>query len=522
MTTIAVLDVLVIVAYLSGLTIYGSLSFRGQKNLKDFCLAGRSIGWLPVALALIASNLSANTLLGTPALVMQFDLTSVPTLFLFPFCSILVALYLGRRYYLLKVITVYEYLERRFDVRLRTLGSLLILLTKGGWLTLVLYTPSLALRALTGIPLEVSIVVIGLFSTLYATLGGAKAVIRVDTVQFFVLVGGTVLVLGAIVAQFGGDTGQIWHLAQSTGHTRVFNWSLQPDAEWTVWSCLAFSVVSTFYDYGFNQVVAQRYLSAKSVKDSVKGILANIFLVLPVIFILYAIGIGLVAFYEQNPAERASLLELDPSPKQAYQYVLPHFVAHCVPVGLSGLILAGILAATMSCVNAGVNSMATICTVDFQKRLLGRKHSEAGDVKDVRAWTVVWGLLATTGALFVGRLGTIFEALYTIYGFFTGPLVGVFLLGILARRASSRGALLGVLIGLATTALVAHFPTINQWWGGQANSPLPTVHYLWYGVIGCGATLLFGYLLSYPWRSAACPETAEAYEPEAAPPPEPA
>src|SRR5262245_23880072 len=219
MSDATLLNAAVIVVYLTGLTIYGSLFCKGQKDLKDFFLAGRSVGWLPVALSMIASNLSANTYLGTPALVNQVGLLSVPMLFMVPVCSVIVAFWLGRRFYQLKLYTVYEYLEGRFSPGLRLLGSVLVILAKWGWLTTVFYTPSLALQELTGLPLHLSILIVGTLATLYAALGGAKTVIWTDVVQVFVLLGGALTAVGVILWEFGGDAGRIWRIANDVGKT---------------------------------------------------------------------------------------------------------------------------------------------------------------------------------------------------------------------------------------------------------------------------------------------------------------
>jgi len=261
-----------------------------------------------------------------------------------------------------------------------------------------------------------------------------------------------------------------------------FDWRLS--AEFTVWGIIAMSLVNNLSSYGTDQLVVQRYFTAKSMKDMLKGAVTQSFLVVPVILSLYLVGTGLFAYYQQHPDMMEALLRLDPDNQvQAINRVFPHFITFGLPVGISGLVIAGIIAATMSSFSAGLNSMSTVVVMDFYKRFFHHENKE--DVHYLRAGrisTVFLGIAATGAAFYVGRLGTILEITGKISSFLVGPVVAMFLLGILTKRANTPGVFAGALCGLGVVAYVSS-----------------SVFWLWWGLFGLTVSTLLGYLLSLAW-----------------------
>ncbi|MFA6239809.1 MAG: hypothetical protein WC655_02705, partial [Candidatus Hydrogenedentales bacterium] len=187
------LNTVIMVVYILGIVSIGSLFARRQKTASDFFLAGRSFKWLPIALSVIASDLSAVSYMGAPAMSFQNDLRYALTILILPFAVVFAVLVVVQVFYRLKVYTAYEYLERRFHVSVRSLAALLFLLNRGGWLACVIYTPALALSVMTGADLAFCILMMGLLTTLYTTLGGIEAVIWCDVIHFCVLTFGIVV-----------------------------------------------------------------------------------------------------------------------------------------------------------------------------------------------------------------------------------------------------------------------------------------------------------------------------------------
>lgn len=490
MTGFTAIDTVIMVAYLLFIVTFGSLFYRGQKDAKDFFLAGRSFGWFPIALSVIASDMSAISYMGCPANAFQKDLRYAVTVLFLPIAVLISANVIVRLLYNRNVFTVYEYLEQRYNIALRFLASFIFLTLRTGWLATAIYTPSLALSVVTGMDLTLCILATGLVATFYATLGGIKAVIWCDVIQFFVLVGGIILSIGFILADARGDLPAIWAIAAAKERTVFLDFDYHLSAQFTVWSLIAFAIVVNMSSYGADQVVVQRYLSARSLRDVIKSAVGLSCLVVPVSTGLYLVGIGLVAYYERHPQMMASLMALDPlHPHQAMDRVFPHFITHALPAGITGLVIAGIIAATMSSVDSGVNSLAAVVVTDYYRRFFHRPaKTEHHYLLAGRAASVAIGVIAATLALFVGQLGTIIEIIGKINGSFAGPLVGIFLLGALTKRANSAGVFLGVTAGLGAVGAVAQFT--NVFWA-------------WRAPLGLGVTLIIGYLFSVLWRGMA-------------------
>ncbi|MBI4557309.1 MAG: sodium/solute symporter [Candidatus Hydrogenedentes bacterium] len=476
-------DTVIMVAYIGGVVAFGSMFARGHRDIGDFFLAGRSFRWLPIALSIISAELSGVSYLGAPAMAFQKDLRYALTIFILPVAVIVAVVVIVQIFYRLRVYTVNEYLEGRYGVGIRALAAFLFLLTRGGWLATVIYVPSLALSVVSGWNLTVCVLTMGLLATSYATLGGMKAVIWCDVIQFFVLVGGIMLALSAILGDFRGDIATIWTIASEQGRTRLVSFDWHPTAEFTIWSIIAMGLVVNFGAYGTDQMAVQRYLTARSLRDAIGSAIGQSLLVVPVIISLYLVGTGLVAYYHRHPEMMQALLALSPSnPTQAMDRVFPHFIIYGLPAGISGLVIAGLLAATMSSVDSGVNALATVAVVDFYKRFFHHaSKTEQHYLRVGRTCTLAIGSLATLAALAVGQLGTILEIINKITGFLIGPIVALFLLSVFSPRSNATGVFLGTVIGLGTVAYVARYTD---------------VFWLWYGPIGLITSLVAGYAFS--------------------------
>jgi SSS family transporter len=488
----------ILFSYLAVVMYIGSRSIRTQKSLEDFFLAGRKVPWWAAGVSIITADMSAISYVGAPAWAFQKDLRLAVGLFLFPVFMLLVVYLFIPVMARLELFTIYEYLEKRFGLPSRLLASLMFILIVVGRLAVVIYTTSLILSVITGLPIALCIWVLAGVTATYTILGGMEAVIWTDVMQFCVLVFGVVLMLGVIVYAFGGHVGQIWSIAAQGGHTRMldanfFTFSLK--SEVTLPALIIGGAVTNVAMYGSDQVIVQRYLTTGSKREMAKAVMFNGIVTLPVMGMLWLAGIGLAAYYAVHPALAATLTTPD--------QVVPHFITNALNPVVGGLIIAGIFAATMSTLSCGLNSLTTASMVDFYLRFRGGAAPagssgaamRTGDISLARWCTLGWALLSTIGAMFVDHLGTIIKAMGIINGFFVGPLLSVFLLGFLTTRANSFGAFGGAIAGTAVTAVVATMPV--QWLPSvlQPSSVFP-ISWLWYGPVGCLFTLLIGYLLS--------------------------
>lgn len=444
-------DLLVVALYLAAVVAIGGVFARGQRSLKEFFLAGRAIPWWAAALSGMATMMSAVGYLGAPGQAYDGDWRYLQMrLAVFPALLITGFLVLPF-FYRLEVYTAYEYLERRFDRRTRLLAAVLFLLLKLFYTGVAIYAPALVVAEMTGWPLAWIVLGIGALTTLYTTLGGIRAVIWTDALQMVVLSAGILLALWLSVSQVEGGLPGVVAVASEAGKLQFFDWSLDPTVEFTVWNGL---IGGTFYlvsQYAVDQAEIQRFLTTTSVsgcrRAMVWSLLANAVLGI----VLFFVGTALWVYYRQNAPEAP--LEAD--------RVFPKFILEQIPTGLRGLVIAGVFAAAMSTVSSILNSLSAVVVRDLRGFHEDEAHS---GMAWARYATLGAGAAATALSLYTAQLGNVLVAAGKIRGFFGGVLAGLFLLGMLSRRATAFGAFWGVLIGFAGVSLVAAFTPISWLW----------------------------------------------------------
>jgi SSS family transporter len=467
------------------------LSFaRKQDSLAGYFLAERSASWWAVGISVLACDLSAISYMGAPAYTYFHDLRYPMSTFIYPLVAWLVAVIFIPFLAQLQVYTIYEYLEHRFSLSSRLFASAIFSLQRASHMAIAIYAISLALQEIIGWPVWACVTLIGSVTTLYTVLGGMRAVIWTDVMQFFVLVGGIFAMAGAVLWKFDGDVAHIWNVAAEGGHTRMFSFDsnfLEPAfwKELTVWGIFFGMLVSNTAAYGSDQALVQRYIAAGSGKMMAKSLMFSALLQIPVAILLFLLGFGFLAYYQapENTALLASLDELIQRTGDNRNMVMPHFILHVLPPSLGGLVFAGLFAATMSVFSSGLNSLSTVACVDFIQRLTPPNPESGGLTVTTARWvTLVWGIVVTLAAIAVysADMGMVVEAAAAVIGFFSGPLLGMFLLGMVSVRANSLGAIGGALAGFAVSLVL---------WNH--------VSFVWYAVTGCLPTLVFGYMLSF-------------------------
>ena len=480
---------LVLGAYMAAVVLLGLSFTRKQKTLAGYFLAERSAPWWAVGISILACDFSAISYLGGPSWTYFHDLRYPMSTFLYPIIAIVVAYlfipFLAR----LKVFTIYEYLEYRFGLDSRLFASGVFLLQRGSHIAIAIYAISLALQQIVGWPVGTCVLLVGGLTTLYTVLGGMKAVLWTDVMQFFVLIGGLVIMAGLVLWFFGGDFMEIWRVSRDAGRTKMLSapTNFFEASFWQEMSIWGIVIGLLFYQvgaYGSDQVLVQRYLAAGSGTMMMRSLIFCGFLSVPVMLVLYLLGLGLFAFYHapQNAALLASLNELIERTHDD-NMVLPHFVRHVLPPGLAGLVFAGLFAATMSVFSSGLNSLGTATCMDFIMRLRQRRPDDKPLSLAAARWiTFAWGVVITLAAIgvYFAHMGSLLAASAAVIGFFSGPLLGMFLLGILTTRVDSLSAIVGAILGFVSALLL---------WSH--------VSFIWYSVTGCIPTLAFGYALSF-------------------------
>ncbi len=484
MTHFSPLDYILFGAYLLASVLVGLLFVKEQKNMKEFFLAGRSMGSVVVAISVMAAMFSGISYLGGPAEVYQNGLAFGWVLFSFFIATPVTTIFILPFFYRARFITAYQYLEERFFLPARLLASGLFILRVLLWLGLATYAPALALQQATGLPLQFSILATGILTTVYTMFGGMKAVIWTDVMQFGVLFGGQIVILLVALGKIPGGLAEVIEVAKTHGQATPLA-SLDPTLPYTWVSIILGGAILNLVQMATDQVAVQRYMTARDVKTAQRGLWYKLIVTVPVLGLFYGTGSVLRAFYNHNPDPMAT------GAIHKADQILPWFVVHEMPVGFAGVLIAAIFAASMSTISAGLNSLASATMIDFQQRLTTNPlPSDERQIFHARLWTLFYGTLVIGLAFVVGRMGSLVEVTNTVIGLVGGPILGMFLCGIFLRRVSGRGVLIGTVIGFAVAVLVTL-------WRGEQDGHVVKVSFLWYTSVGCFVTIILAWLLSF-------------------------
>lgn len=466
---------------------------RSQKSVEGYYLAERSAPWWAVAISINSSDTTAISYLGCAALVFTGDLQLAIGSLAIPIAAVFVSMYFVPFLARYQVFTAYEFLEHRFNAHVRTVASGLFLFTRGTHLCVALYAATIVLSQVLNLPMWVSLLLMGGLTTTYTVLGGMRAVLWTDVIQFFVLVLGLFAVLAGVLSAFHWDLGEIWRIAsrpapvgapwlegkvETAGHTRMFNFSPSLYAL-TFWGVMLNMFFQNVGSYGSDQVLVQRYLAAGSARKMAQSLIGGSLLTLPVNTLLFLTGVFLVAYYSHflGTPDHAWVAGLTDANR-----VMSHFVSNGLPGYLGAIVIAGLFAGTMSSLSAGLNSLSTAAYVDFLTRFWPKQRSEKRGVLYAKLVTCALGVLVMAGAILTESHDTILAIGAKIVSPFAGPLLGLFLIGVMSKRANSFGVVLGAFIGLFVTIYVINCTSI---------------HWLWYFVIGPVTTMVCGYALSW-------------------------
>lgn len=459
-------DYLIIAVYFSLIIWIGSSFSSGQKSLKDYFLGGRSVPWWAAMFSGIATIVSAISYLGAPGVAFASDFTLHQYRLGLPIAMLVLGLVMLPYFYNNQRYSIYTYLEARFDLKTRLFTSALFILLKICYLGVAIYAPALVLREMFGISIWYVVIFVGLFTTTYTILGGIKAVIWTDTMQLIVLLTGLLIVAYIAVGKTGGGLSTVIDVAQANEKFRFFNFSWSFTEKYTVLGGLIGGGFFLLTQYGTDQAELQRFLTTKSLKQSNIALMGTLLFTFLFGLFVFFIGTVLFAFYSEFPEKGASAL---PSSQ-----IMPKFIIEELPVGIKGLMVASILSAAMSTISSVLNSVTTVGISDFYNRF---SQSESS-VFLARGVTLLVGVIGIGLAGLMGSLGNILETGMKLNSFFGGPLVGVFLVGMLSKRAHSNAAFVGLTCGFAFSVYLGFFTQISFLWYG-AFSAILTASVAW-------------------------------------------
>jgi SSS family transporter len=466
------LDLTIIALYLAGITLFGLRFRKRQRTLRDYFLADRNIPWWAIALSIVAAETSTLTIISIPGLAYDTNLTFLQVVLGYLVGRVIISFILLPHYFRGDLYTAYELIERRFGPRLRSITAGLFLVTRAAAEGVRVYAVSIVVAIALGTGEIASIAIITALTLVYTFEGGLAAVIWTDVVQTVIYVGGTLVGAFTILHLVPGGWATIHRVAASAGKLQVFDFSPNFWKPYTFWAGLIGGAFLTTASHGTDQLIVQRLLAARNQRQSVTALLSSGVAILFQFGLFLLVGVMLFAFYRVPSANFGKA-----------DRIYPGFIVNQMPHGISGLLIAAILAAAMSNLSAALNSLSSSSMMDFYLRSSYQRNrpeiDERRKMRLSRISTLLWALvLFALAVLSLHKVGRVIEVGLQIASVAYGALLGVFLLGVLTRRANQNGAMLGMLCGFVVELYI---------WLGT------TVPWTWYVAIGTTVTFGIGY-----------------------------
>jgi SSS family solute:Na+ symporter len=537
------LDWAVVVAYVAWIVYDGLRRAKGTDKVEGYFLGNRSLPWWAIGLSVMATQMSAVTLVGTTGQAYLTGLRFIQFYFGLPLAMVILSVTLVPFFHRARVYTAYEYLERRFDARTRSLASFLFLMGRAFSLGVTLTAPAVVMSAILGWQMPVTVLVICVPMIVYTTYGGVQAVAWTDVKQMFIIVAGMSAAIVVLLLGIPRDVsfGQALHLAGATGRLKAVDFTFDLRQTYTFWSGMIGGLFLMLAYFGCDQSQVQRYLTAKSEDEARSSLLMSAYVKIPLQLLILSTGVLVFVFYLfQAPpmlfnrvydarvaagpyaSEYASLEQqftaaiderrqaAERSDREAFlatdarvvairgraseivkqttgdtrytdvNYVFPTFITTRMPIGLVGLMIAAIFAAAMSASAGELNSLASATVIDFYRRHFVKEATDTHYLNVSKLATIGWGLFACVVAMYAANQGSLIEVVNRYGSFFYGSLLGVFALAILVKRATAAGAFWGLIAGMAVVLTVAFSPWTRD------------IAFLWHNLIGAVVVVVVG------------------------------
>uniref|UniRef100_A0A8C7ZD74 Solute carrier family 5 member 8, like n=1 Tax=Oryzias sinensis TaxID=183150 RepID=A0A8C7ZD74_9TELE len=486
----------------AGIGLFQAIRGRKESSSAEFLLGGRQMTAVPVAMSLTASFMSGITVIGTPAEAYQFGAAFWIFGISYTIMSTITAEIFVPLFYRLAITSAYEYLELRFSRPIRLIGTSMYIIQTALYTGLVIYAPALALNQITGLDLWGVLVATGLVCILYCSLGGLKAVIWTDVFQMGIMLAGFVAVIarGAVIR---GGLGQIWEDAGQGGRLNAFDFDPNPLKRHTFWSIVIGGSIMWVSIYSINQSQVQRYISCKTLGHAKMSLYVNMVGLWVTVSLAVFSGLTMYSIYKNcDPLSNGDVTASD--------QLLPYLVMDILGdfPGIPGLFVAAAYSGTLSTVSSSINALVAVTVEDFifpvWKNLTQKQISWLN-----MGLSIFFGGVCIGMAGVASMMGGVLQAALSIFGMISGPLLGLYLLGMLFRTSNSIGGLVGMVIGLVLTLWVGiggqvYPPTADM------TNPLPLT------TAGCNNTMTQNYTTTSPWSTSASLTTPSNFRPDLA------
>lgn len=499
MTGFTWIDAMVLVAYLAGTTFLGIWAGRDQAGTKDYFIAGRQVPWLAVLFSIVATETSALTFISIPGLAYTGNLGFLQVVAGYILGRIGVAFLLLPRYYGGEIVTAYTLLQQRFGLATRRLTSIVFMATRALADSVRIFATAIPVSIIIGdrVPaawsMPAAILILGVLTIFYTYRGGMRAVIWTELLQAGVYLLGGVSALVILGGAVPGGWGAILGQAASAGKLDAIDFSFTISNPHTVWAGLIGGGFLSMASHGADQLIVQRLLSSRNLAEARRAIIGSGIVVFGQMALFLFVGIGLWVHFGGEAFS-------------APDSIFPRFIIEQMPVGLTGLLVAAIVAAMMSTQSATINSLAAASTHDIWLPLSGRKADDAETFAIGRKFALAWGVALTGGAMLYGEQGTpVVVIALSIASFTYGGLLGVFFLGNFWPRARQRDAIIGLSVGITTMTFVVFARQLSTAFPAMVDTlgPLTRIAWPWYVLIGTTLTMLAGVVSSLLFPSPA-------------------
>jgi solute:Na+ symporter, SSS family len=486
-------DWAVILFYLGGIIGLGSWFGKDQRNTRDYFLGGKDIPWWGIGLSIVAAETSALTVIGVPAMsyASKGNLFFIQLIIGYVIARIILAAVMVPYYFKGEIYSPYQLFSGAFGESARhTAGGFFLLsemLSAGvrvyvACIPVTLMLGPKALGTFTGgDPILGAILLFVILSLLYTCVGGVKAVIWTDAVQFGLFLFGGLFALCYIPHFFGGSVGEVLHAAAEAGKLHWFNTSVTWTSLWqepiNIWMGVIGGTFMVMSSHGAEQLIVQRVLACKNVRDGRRALILSAVVILPLFLIFLLVGVMLWAYYQKFPLG-IPVPEIRPgSGIKANDFIFPIFILTAVPHILKGLLIVAILAAAMSSVSSALTSLASVSTMDFARKALPMKSDEFF-LRFSKVSTVLWGVVLIIVASLSRQRQFVLETAFSLRGLTSGALLGGLILAVWWKRGTAAPVILGMFCSLIVMAYLS-----------RPHASFP-IYFPWYTMIGCAVTIL--------------------------------
>ncbi len=473
-------DYVIIAAYLIGVAIFGAIKGGKQKSSHDYFLGAKSVPWWAVCFSIVAAETSTLTFISIPGLAYLTNLNFLQVTFGYLLGRIIIALYFLPAYYKGDLTTAYSFLENRFGSKTRSLSSIVFIFTRMAADGVRLFATAIPLKLMLDISYPTAIIIIAIIALTYTYMGGVKGVIWVDVIQMVIYLGGAAIALGFLIWNFLPEGfNSIIYASQADNKLQIINWGFSGGIKeffadpYTLLGGLLGGAFLSMASHGTDQLIVQRLLTIKSLKESRKAIVGSGILVIIQFIIFLFAGLALYAYYGTYELSTLGIAKSDE--------IFPLFIINKLPVGISGIIVAGLFAAALSTLAGSMSALASSTMLDLYKPFTGINDT-IKELKISRYFTVMWAVLLIGSAFFfMSSSQTVVELALSIASFTYGGLLGTFILGLINKKATQEDALAGFIGGIFIMITVIS---------------LQLVAWTWYTLVGVIATVTIGSLLS--------------------------